>query len=87
MPMKAQIVTELDFFLNKYNMSARKLAIAAGLLPNTLTRLLSGKRHDMRSENADRLRAAMRRLECELTLKSISTAETPNECKKAPCNE
>lgn len=77
MPMKAQIVTELDFFLNKYNMSARKLAIAAGLLPNTLTRLLSGKRHDMRSENADKLRSAMRRLECEL--KPISTAETPNE--------
>lgn len=77
MPMKAQIVTELDFFLNKYNMSARKLAIAAGLLPNTLTRLLSGKRHDMRSENADRLRAAMRRLECEL--RPTATAETPSE--------
>jgi transcriptional regulator with XRE-family HTH domain len=75
--MKAQIVTELDFFLNKYNMSARKLAIAAGLLPNTLTRLLSGKRHDMRSENADRIRAAMRRIECELT--PITTVETPNE--------
>lgn len=77
MPMKAQIVTELDFFLNKYNMSARKLAIAAGLLPNTLTRLLSGKRHDMRSENADRLRAAMRRIECEL--RPTATVETPNE--------
>lgn len=75
--MKAQIVTELDFFLNKYNMSARKLAIAAGLLPNTLTRLLSGKRHDMRSENADRLRAAMRRLECEL--RPTATDETPTE--------
>lgn len=77
MPMKAQIVTELDFFLNKYNMSARKLAIAAGLLPNTLTRLLSGKRHDMRSENADRLRAAMRRIECEL--RPTATVETPSE--------
>lgn len=75
--MKAQIVTELDFFLNKYNMSARKLAIAAGLLPNTLTRLLSGKRHDMRSENADRLRAAMRRIECEL--RPTATVETPSE--------
>lgn len=81
MPMKAQIVTELDFFLNKYNMSARKLAIAAGLLPNTLTRLLSGKRHDMRSENADKLRAAMRRLECELT--PTATVETPNEQEEA----
>ena len=84
MPMKAQIVTELDFFLNKYNMSARKLAIAAGLLPNTLTRLLSGKRHDMRSENADRLRAAMRRLECEL--RPTATDETPNERKEVSCN-
>lgn len=82
--MKAQIVTELDFFLNKYNMSARKLAIAAGLLPNTLTRLLSGKRHDMRSENADRLRAAMRRLECEL--RPTATAETPNKRKEVSCN-
>lgn len=82
MPMKAQIVTELDFFLNKYNMPARKLAIAAGLLPNTLTRLLSGKRHDMRSANADRLRAAMRRLECEL--RPTATAETPNEQGEAP---
>ena len=78
--MKAQIVTELDFFLNKYNMSARKLAIAAGLLPNTLTRLLSGKRHDMRSENADKLRSAMRRLEREPT--HTVSAETPNERKE-----
>ena len=83
--MKAQIVTELDFFLNKYNMSARKLAIAAGLLPNTLTRLLSGKRHDMRSENAAKLRSAMRRLERELT--HTVSAETPNERKEAYCNE
>ena len=82
--MKPQIVTELDFFLNKYNMSARRLALDAGLLPNTLTRLLSGKRHDMRSENADRLRAAMRRLECEL--RPTATAETPNERKEVSCN-
>ena len=49
-------------FLALTGLSARKLALEAGINPVILTRVLSGTRRDMRSENADRLRAAMERL-------------------------
>lgn len=38
----------------------------------------------MMSESADKLRAAMRRLECEL--RPTATVETPNERKEVSCN-
>ena len=56
------ISIEAREFLALSGLSARKLALEAGINPVILTRVLSGTRHNMRSENADRLRAAMKRL-------------------------
>ncbi len=56
------IAIEAREFLALSGLSARKLALEAGINPVILTRVLSGSRRDMRSENADRLRAAMKRL-------------------------
>lgn len=60
--MKTNIAIEAEDFLASTGFSARKLAMEAGVNPVTLTRVLSGTRKDMRSESADRLRAAMKRL-------------------------
>lgn len=60
--MKTSIALEASKFLALSGLSARKLALEAGINPVILTRVLSGARRDMRSENADRLRAAMKRL-------------------------
>ena len=56
------ITIETREFLALSGLSARKLALEAGINPVILTRVLSGTRRDMRSENADRLRAAVKRL-------------------------
>lgn len=61
-PMKTNIAIEAEDFLASTGFSARKLAMEAGVNPVILTRVLSGTRKDMKSENADRLRAAMKRL-------------------------
>lgn len=60
--MKTRIATELQDFLGKYKMSARRLALEAGVTPVTVTRILSGERKDMVSTKADALRDAMSRL-------------------------
>lgn len=84
--MHAPIYYEAKFFLEAHrDLTAKDLAISAGIHPTILTKVLSERRRDMWSSNADKLRSAMRRLECEL--KPISTAETPNERKEAFCNE
>lgn len=62
MPMKPQIYFEVREFLELHKMPAARLARQAGILPVTLTRVLSGERKDMVSASADALRAAMTRL-------------------------
>ena len=60
--MKPQIYFEVREFLELHKMPAARLARQAGILPVTLTRVLSGERKDMVSASADALRLAMRRL-------------------------
>lgn len=60
--MKPKIISEARHFLETTGMSARKLALEAGIEPNTLTRVLAGARLDMTSLKADKVRDAMRRL-------------------------
>lgn len=62
MSMKPQIYFEVREFLELHKMPAARLARQAGILPVTLTRVLSGERKDMVSASADALRAAMTRL-------------------------
>ena len=81
--MHAPIYYEVKVFLEAHrDLTAKDLAISAGIHPTILTKVLSERRRDMWSSNADRLRAAMRRLECEL--RPTATAETPNEQGEAP---
>lgn len=61
-PMKPQIYFEVREFLELHKMPAARLARQAGILPVTLTRVLSGERKDMVSASADALRDAMRSL-------------------------
>ncbi len=71
--MNAKIISEIRLFLERYRLSARKLAIEAGVTPVIVTRVLSGERQDMLSSNADALRDAMTRL-------SLTTSpRTPTE--------
>lgn len=60
--MKPRIYYEIKEFLAKTGMPASTLARAAGIVPVTITRLMSGERKDMVSASADALRDAMRRL-------------------------
>ena len=76
--MHVPIYYEAKFFLEAHrDLTAKDLAISAGIHPTILTKVLTEKRHDMWSSNADNLRYAMRRLERELT--PTASAETPNE--------
>lgn len=76
--MHAPIYYEVKVFLEAHrDLTAKDLAISAGIHPTILTKVLSERRRDMWSSNADKLRAAMRRLECEL--RPTATVETPNE--------
>ena len=76
--MHAPIYYEVKVFLEAHrDLTAKDLAISAGIHPTILTKVLSERRRDMWSSNADKLRAAMRRLECEL--RPTATAETPTE--------
>lgn len=81
--MHAPIYYEVKVFLEAHrDLTAKDLAISAGIHPTILTKVLSERRRDMWSSNADKLRAAIRRLECEL--RPTATAETPNEQGEAP---
>lgn len=81
--MHAPIYYEVKVFLEAHrDLTAKDLAISAGIHPTILTKVLSERRRDMWSSNADKLRAAMRRLECKL--RPTATAETPNEQGEAP---
>lgn len=76
--MHAPIYYEVKVFLEAHrDLTAKDLAISAGIHPTILTKVLSERRRDMWSSNADKLRAAMRRIECEL--RPTATVETPNE--------
>lgn len=80
--MHAPIYYEVKVFLEAHrDLTAKDLAISAGIHPTILTKVLSERRRDMWSSNADRLRAAMRRLECEL--RPTATVETPNAQEEA----
>ena len=78
--MNAKITSEVRFFLERRKLSARKLAIEAGVTPVIVTRVLSGERQDMLSSNADALRAAMARLSLTAT---PSTPTEPEEARHA----
>lgn len=78
--MEARIVSELRFFLMEHKISARRLALEAGVTPVTVTRVLSRERKDMVSAKADALRAAMARLSPTAT---PSTPTEPEEVKHA----
>ena len=60
--MKAQIIFVLTEFLKSTGYSVRKLCLEAGVSPATVSHVLTGRRQDMYSTNADALRAAMHRL-------------------------
>lgn len=61
--MKTSIVIEIREFLAGHPaISARGLAREAGVCASTVLHVTSGGRKDMTSTNADKLRAAMRRL-------------------------
>lgn len=66
--MKTNIAIEAEAFLRRTGFSARKLAIEAQVNPVILTRVIAGKRKDMTSTNADKLRDAMLRLSEDLSL-------------------
>lgn len=66
--MKTQIALELETFLNRYKISQRLLAVEANVSPVLLNRIITGKRKDMTSTNADKLRDAMLRLSETLSL-------------------
>ena len=76
--MKSLIINELKEFFGKYpQVLPYHLAMLAEVSPSIVHNAIKGKREDMFSSTADRLRAAMRRLECEL--RPTDTDETPNE--------
>lgn len=58
----APIVIEVEEFLAHHPISARGLAREAQIPASTVLHIISGGRKDMHSANADKLRAAMRRL-------------------------
>lgn len=76
--MEARIVSELRFFLMEHKISARRLALEAGVTPVTVTRVLSRERKDMVSAKADALRDAMSR---------IAAPNTPSEPEKEHAHE
>lgn len=76
--MKSLIINELKEFFGKYpQVLPYHLAMLAEVSPSIVHNAVKDKREDMFSSTAYRLRAAMRRLECELT--PITTDETPTE--------
>lgn len=76
--MKSLIINELRVFFAKHpQILPYHLAISAEVAPSIVHNAIKGKREDMFSSTADKLRAAMRRLECEL--RPTATVETPNE--------
>ena len=83
--MKSLIINELKVFFAKHpQILPYHLAISAEVAPSIVHNAIKDKREDMFSSTADRLRAAMRRLECEL--RPTATDETPNERKEVSCN-
>ena len=68
--MKTQLALEIVTFLSNTGMSARKLAREAGVTPSSVLHICAGTRFDMRSTNADKVRAAMRKLAPHLYPKS-----------------
>lgn len=71
--MNVKITYEIRSFLDQHKVSARRLALEAGVTPVIVTRVLSGERKDMLSSNADALREAMSRLSL------ISAQNSPNQ--------
>lgn len=71
--MEAQIVSEVSVFIRSTGYSVRRLCLEAGVSQATVSHILTGRRKDMHSSNADALRAAMRRLS------SPSTPTEPEE--------
>ena len=61
--METKILREVRVFLRKHRMPASLLAELAGVPQPTLSRLLTGRRPDIMSRNADALREAMWRYE------------------------
>lgn len=57
--METMILREVRAFLKKHRMTASALAELAGVSQPMLSRLLTGRRPDIMSRNADALREAM----------------------------
>lgn len=75
--MKALIAIELTEFLKNTGCSVRKLCLEAGVSPATVSHVLTGRRQDMHSTNADALRAAMHRLTA--TVPAEGESQEPRE--------
>lgn len=60
--MKTPIAIEILSFLATHPISARALARTAGVPAATILHITSGRRKDMRSVNADKIREAMLKL-------------------------
>ena len=73
--MKAQIVFELMEFIRLTGCSVRRLCLEAGVSPATVSHVLTGRRQDMHSSNADALRAAMTRLYRQSSTKANNASE------------
>lgn len=83
--MKSLIINKLRVFFAKHpQILPYHLAISAEIAPSIVHNAIEGKREGMFSSTADKLHAAMRRLECEL--RPTATAETPNERREVSCN-
>lgn len=57
-----RIVRDLRGFFRRINCTARTLALVSGVSPYIISRLINGVQSDTTSDNADRLRTAMRML-------------------------
>lgn len=69
------IVGEVSLFLGENpSISERELALAAGIPPESLNRVKNRVRHDMMSENADKLRIAMKGLRPDLPTPVVQEA-------------
>lgn len=69
--MKTPLANELILFLGKHkDISARRLARESGVTPASILHITSGRRFDMQSANADKVRAAMQRLSSTPSLSS-----------------
>lgn len=84
--MKAQIVSELTEFIRLTGCSVRRLCLEAGVSPATVSHVLTGRRQDMHSSNADALRAAMLRLSQQPFAEGKDASTASTEARPCPAS-